>query len=598
MTSAPDSQPSIAVLKARLESGETTAVDLVARTLDAIEQAESGSDGLHAFLSLRRDLALAEAEAADWERAEGIELGPLAGIPIAVKDNIAVAEGPTTAGSRILEGFVPPYDAGAILRLKHAGAIVIGKTNLDEFAMGSSTENSAFGVTRNPHAADRVPGGSSGGSAAAVAAGYVPGALGSDTGGSIRQPGAFCGVVGMKPTYGRVSRYGLVAFASSLDQIGPFARSVEDCALLLGAIAGHDPQDSTSARRPVPDYAFGLDRSLRGLRVGVPREYFAPGLDAHVRAACDRALERLRRAGAQVREVSLPHTAEGIAAYYVVATAEASSNLARYDGVRYGYRAPDARDLLEMYVETRHRGFGPEVRRRIMLGTYVLSAGYYDAYYRKGCQVRDLIADEFDRAFGEVHCLLTPTTPTPAFKIGEKADDPLAMYLADVFTVGVNLAGLPGISLPGGSVDGLPLGVQLIGPRWSEERLLNVAWHVENEAEPAKRSRGGAPEAETTDERAEVHQRRGSQRGRPGRGRAPSRATDRRDRTRGRREGAARSTTEETGRPRDSRDREEARDAGERPTERSEAAGGSGSRRRRGGRRRGGRGRPPRGDRS
>jgi len=472
---------SIAELKARLASGETTTAELVAQTIDAIEAAEAGSRGLNAFLSLRRELALAEAEAADWEREEGIELGPLAGIPVAVKDNIAVAEGPTTAGSRMLETFVPPYDAGAVARLKHAGAIVVGKTNLDEFAMGSSTENSAFGPVRNPHDLERVPGGSSGGSAAAVAAGYVPGALGSDTGGSIRQPAALCGVVGLKPTYGRVSRYGLVAFGSSLDQIGPLAGSVEDAAVLLSAIAGHDPLDSTSARRPVPDYAHGIQRPLRGLRVGVPREYFPEGLDPDVRRVCEDALERLRRAGAQVRDVSLPHTDEGIAAYYVVATAEASSNLARYDGVRYGLRAGGAGDLQQMYLRTRHEGFGPEVRRRIMLGTYVLSAGYYDAFYRKGCQTRELIAAEFERAFGECHCLLTPTAPTPAFRIGEKADEPLEMYLADVFTVPVNLAGLPGISVPVGEARGLPLGVQLIGPRWSEERLLNVAWHIENE---------------------------------------------------------------------------------------------------------------------
>jgi aspartyl-tRNA(Asn)/glutamyl-tRNA(Gln) amidotransferase subunit A len=605
-----ESFPSIAEMKARLDRGETTAVELVTHTLDAIEQAEAGERGLHAFLSLRRELALAEAEAADWERAEGIELGPLAGIPIAVKDIIAVADGPTTAGSRILEGFVSPYGAGAILRLKHAGAIIVGKTNLDEFAMGSSTENSAFGPTRNPHALDRVPGGSSGGSAAAVAAGYVPGALGTDTGGSIRQPAALCGVVGMKPTYGRVSRYGVVAFASSLDQVGPFARSVEDCALLLSAISGHDPQDSTSARRPVPDYAHGLDRSLRGLRVGVPWEYFPEGLDREVRAACERGLERLRRAGAQVRDVSLPHTAEGIAAYYVVATAEASSNLARYDGVRYGYRAPDARDILEMYVQTRHRGFGPEVRRRIMLGTYVLSAGYYDAYYRKGCQVRDLIAEDFQRAFADVHCLLTPTTPTPAFKIGEKADDPLAMYLADVFTVAVNLGGLPGISVPAGFASGLPLGVQLIGPRWSEERLLNVAWHLEESSEARDRARvkiavpeevAEAAEVAEVAEVSEVGRRRGAGgRERSGRGRAPGRGGQRRGRPRSQ-------PTAPSGEPSASPARGDRRrggagsrspagDGGAAREGSSDAAGAQSARRKRGGRRRGGR--PPRGDRT
>ncbi|MBA2566077.1 MAG: Asp-tRNA(Asn)/Glu-tRNA(Gln) amidotransferase subunit GatA [Gemmatimonadetes bacterium] len=492
-------------VKARLESGETTAVELVRETLDAIEAAEAGQEGLNAFLSLRRELALAEAEALDWEREEGIEVGPLAGVPVAVKDNIAVADGPTTAGSRILQGFVPPYDAGAVARLKHAGAIVIGKTNLDEFAMGSSTENSAFGPTRNPHDRSRVPGGSSGGSAAAVAAGYVSGALGSDTGGSIRQPAALCGVVGVKPTYGRVSRAGLVAFASSLDQIGPITASVEDAALLLTAISGFDPLDSTSAERPVPDYAHSLQRPLRGLRIGVPREYFPAELDPAVRAACDAALDRLRRAGAKVREVDLPHTSEGIAAYYVVATAEASSNLARYDGVRYGMRADATADLQEMYVRTRHEGFGHEVRRRILLGTYVLSAGYYEAYYRQGCRVRALIAADFERAFADCHCLLTPTTPTPAFRIGEKIGDPLAMYLADVFTVAVNLAGLPAVTVPAGTVGRLPVGVQLIGPAWSEERLLNVAWHIENEPlpEPARERRARSSEETLEDEEPE-----------------------------------------------------------------------------------------------
>jgi aspartyl-tRNA(Asn)/glutamyl-tRNA(Gln) amidotransferase subunit A len=483
--------PTIAALREELDDGRVTAVELVTRTLDAIEAAEAGPEGLNAVLSLRRELAVAEAEALDWEREEGIELGLLAGIPVLVKDNMAVAEGPTTAGSRILEGFVPPYDAGAVARLKYAGAIIVGKTNLDEFAMGSSNENSAFGPVRNPRDRSRVPGGSSGGSAAAVAAGYVPAALGSDTGGSIRQPAALCGVVGLKPTYGRVSRYGLVAFASSLDQIGPLTSTVEDAARVLSAIAGHDPLDSTSAARPVPDYAHGLERPLRGLRVGVPREYLPEGLHPGVRSACDRAVERLRSAGATVKEVALPHTDAAIAAYYVVATAEASSNLARYDGVRYGLRAPDPADVHSLYVRTRHAGFGPEVRRRILLGTYVLSAGYYDAYYRKGCEARALVAEDFERVFSEVHCLLTPTSPTPAFRLGEKADDPLAMYLADVFTVPVNLAGIPAISVPGQETEGLPVGVQVIGPRWSEDRLLNVAWHLENEAAPGARVRPG-----------------------------------------------------------------------------------------------------------
>jgi aspartyl-tRNA(Asn)/glutamyl-tRNA(Gln) amidotransferase subunit A len=497
--------PTIAALRQELEEG-LTAVELVTRTLDAIEAAEAGPDGLNAVLSLRRELALAEAEALDWEREEGIELGPLAGIPVLVKDNMAVAEGPTTAGSRILEGFVPPYDAGAVARLKYAGAIVVGKTNLDEFAMGSSNENSAFGPVRNPRDRSRVPGGSSGGSAAAVAAGYVPGALGSDTGGSIRQPAALCGVVGLKPTYGRVSRYGLVAFASSLDQIGPLAATVEDAARLLSAVSGHDPLDSTSAPRPVPDYAHGLDRPLRGLRVGVPREYFPEGLHGGVRNACDRAIERLRSAGATVKEVTLPHTDAAIAAYYVVATAEASSNLARYDGVRYGLRADGAPDVHSLYVATRREGFGPEVRRRILLGTYVLSAGYYDAYYRKGCEARALVAEDFERVFSEVHCLVTPTSPTPAFRLGEKTDDPLAMYLADVFTVPVNLAGIPAISVPGEEADGLPAGVQIVGPRWSEDRLLNVAWHVENEAAPESGARGRAGDRAEAVETAEAEE--------------------------------------------------------------------------------------------
>ena len=401
-------------------------------------------------------------------------------MPIAIKDVICIQGSLTTCGSRILEGFVAPYDATVTEKLRHAGAIFIGKTNLDEFAMGSSTENSAFIKTRNPWDLDRVPGGSSGGSAAAVAAGLCAGALGTDTGGSIRQPASFCGVVGIKPTYGRVSRFGLVAFASSLDQIGPITRDVEDAAIMLQAIAGYDPGDSTSVDLPVPDYRAALKEPIRGLRLGIPREYFIEGTDPEVAEAVRNAISTCRELGAQIVDISLPHTEYGIAAYYIIAPAEASSNLARYDGVKYGHRAQGARDLIEMYRKSRSQGFGAEVKRRIMLGTYVLSAGYYDAYYRKASQVRTLIRRDFLEAFEKCDAILAPVSPIPAFKIGEKFDDPLQMYLSDVFTLPASLAGIPGISVPCGfTSEKLPIGLQILGPHFREELILRIAYQFE-----------------------------------------------------------------------------------------------------------------------
>jgi aspartyl-tRNA(Asn)/glutamyl-tRNA(Gln) amidotransferase subunit A len=404
----------------------------------------------------------------------------LAGIPLAIKDVICIQGAVTTCGSRILEGFVPPYDATVTERLREAGAIFLGKTNMDEFAMGSSTENSAFGPTCNPWDLQRVPGGSSGGSAAAVAAGCCAGSLGTDTGGSIRQPASFCGVVGLKPTYGRVSRYGLVAFASSLDQIGPITRDVEDAALLLQAIGGYDGRDSTSVDTPMPDYRALMRTPIRGMRLGIPREYFVAGMDPDVRRAVEEAVQVLRDLGASMVELSLPHTEYGVAAYYVIAPAEASSNLARYDGVKYGFRAPAARDLLSLYCSSRSHGFGAEVKRRIMLGTYVLSAGYYDAYYKKASQVRSLIREDFLEAFKGCDALITPVSPVPAFKIGEKAADPLQMYLSDVCTLPASLAGIPGISVPCGfSSTGLPIGLQILGPHFREDTILRVAHQFE-----------------------------------------------------------------------------------------------------------------------
>jgi len=460
-------------LSHQLASGGVSAVEL---TTAALARAEATQSTLHAFAGLRPERARAEAAQADARRRRGEPRSGVDGIPIAIKDNMVQTGELTTCGSRILEGFVSPYTATAVARLEQAGAVVIGRTNMDEFAMGSSTERSCSGPTRNPWRLECTPGGSSGGSAAAVAAGIVPAALGSDTGGSIRQPASFCGVVGIKPTYGRVSRWGLVAFASSLDQIGVFTRSAHDAAGLLELISGHDPFDSTSIPEPAPELLPGLAGDVSGLVVGLPREYFLPaGVDPGVLAAVRDAIAELERAGAKVREISLPHTRYAIATYYLIATAEASSNLARYDGVRYGRRASGARNLTEMYERTRSEGFGEEVKRRILLGTYVLSAGYYDAYYRKAQQVRTLLRGDFERAFGACDVIVTPTSPEVAFELGAKTSDPLSMYLSDIYTVSANLAGIPGVSIPCGMLRGLPVGLQLLGPAMGEAVLLRVA---------------------------------------------------------------------------------------------------------------------------
>jgi aspartyl-tRNA(Asn)/glutamyl-tRNA(Gln) amidotransferase subunit A len=470
-----------------LAAGEFTSVGLVEAVLERIVATDNG---VKAYLTLTPEEALEQARAADHRRSQG-EGGPLLGIPLAIKDVLCTKGVPTTCGSRILENFVPPYDATAVAKLKAAGAVLLGKTNTDEFAMGSSTENSAFFTTRNPWDLDRVPGGSSGGSAAAVAADECLGALGTDTGGSVRQPAGLCGVVGLKPTYGRVSRYGLIAYASSLDQIGALAKDVTDAALLLGAVAGHDPRDSTSVDAPVPDYTAALTGEIKGVRVGVPKEYFIEGMQPEVEAAVRAAVDALADLGAEVREVSLPHTDYALPVYYLIAPAEASANLARYDGVRYGLRVDESGDLIETYKDTRGQGFGPEVKRRIMLGTYALSAGYYDAYYLKAQKVRTLIKGDFDAAFESVDVIVAPTSPTTAFRIGEKTDDPLQMYLSDVFTLSMNLAGNCGLSLPCGfDVGGLPIGMQIMGPPFGEEQVLRVAhayerataWHEQKPA--------------------------------------------------------------------------------------------------------------------
>jgi aspartyl-tRNA(Asn)/glutamyl-tRNA(Gln) amidotransferase subunit A len=438
----------------------------------AIDRIAQQNGALHAFQHVDADRALARADALD---RGGVSPGPLHGVPVAVKDNIAVADMATTAGSRILERYVSPFDATAAARLERAGAVIVGKTVCDEFAMGSSTENSAFGPSRNPWAHDRIPGGSSGGSAVAVAAGLTPIALGSDTGGSIRQPAALCGIVGIKPTYGRVSRYGLLSLASSLDQIGPMSRTVADAALVLEAISGVDSRDATSADRETPNFSSALGRDVTGLRIGVPNHLLDAGVDADVRQAFDAAIQTLTKLGARVTTIELPHSRVAIPVYYLVLTAEASSNLARYDGVRYGTRAAAA-SLAELYDRSRHAGFGAEVKRRIMLGTYVLSAGYYEAYYLKSQQVRTLIRQDFDRAFETVDVVAVPTTPTAAFRLGERAADPLAMYLADIFTVSAPLAGLPAISVPCGlTASRLPIGLQLTGRAWDEATLFRAA---------------------------------------------------------------------------------------------------------------------------
>ena len=475
----------VAALAARIAAGEVSARDAAQAHLDCIGRHNTR---LHAFHTVATEQALDRASALDAARERGDVLGPLHGVPIALKDNMSTRGLQTTASSRILEGFVPPYNATVVDRLEAAGAVIIGKTNLDEFAMGSSTENSAFGPSRNPWADDRTPGGSSGGSAVAVAARMSPGALGSDTGGSIRQPAALTGIVGLKPTYGRVSRYGLLAFASSLDQIGPFGRTAEDAALLLQVIAGEDPRDATAARERVPAYQGALTGTVSGLRIGIPRDVLSEGVDNSVLAAFNAGIEVLRARGAKILDVTLPHAKYGIPIYYLIATAEASSNLARYDGVRYGYRARAEKDgrsgdgrsehrpLQVMYERTRDEGFGAEVKRRIMLGTYVLSHGYYDAYYLKAQQVRTLLRQDYAAAFQVADVIAMPTTPTPAFSLGEKTADPLQMYLADIFTVSANLTGVPAISMPCGfSADRLPIGLQLTGRMFDEATLLRAA---------------------------------------------------------------------------------------------------------------------------
>jgi aspartyl-tRNA(Asn)/glutamyl-tRNA(Gln) amidotransferase subunit A len=457
-----------------------TATQVVEEFYKKIE-AEDGE--IHAYLTLCQDRALRQATRVDELAQSGGPLPPLAGVPVAVKDVMVTKGVRSTAGSKILQNFIPPYDCTAVERLETAGAIVLGKANCDEFAMGSSNENSAYGPVRNPRDPSRVPGGSSGGSAAAVAAGTAVAALGSDTGGSIRQPASFCGVVGLMPTYGRVSRYGLIAFASSLDHIGPLTKTVKDAAILLRTIAGRDPLDSTSADVPVADYEAELAKPVRGLKLGVPKEYFADGLDSEVRAAIEAGIQKLAQDGCEIVPISLPHTAYAIPAYYVIATAEASANLARYDGVRYGHRSTQARTLSEMYRKSRDEGFGTEVKRRIMLGTYALSSGYYDAYYLKAQKVRTLLARDFENAFRQVDAIVTPTAPTAAFKLGEKTSDPLAMYLADIYTVTADLAGVPGISVPcGHTKTGLPIGLQILGKHFDEGTVLRLAHAVENGA--------------------------------------------------------------------------------------------------------------------
>jgi aspartyl-tRNA(Asn)/glutamyl-tRNA(Gln) amidotransferase subunit A len=462
----------IAGVRAALAAKKISARELAAEFYSRIDRRNAE---LNAYLTLSPERAYAQADRIDAAVARGEALPPLAGVPVAIKDVISTRGVRTTCASKMLEDYIPPYDATAAERLERAGAVFLGKTNCDEFAMGGSNENSAYGPVRNPVAVDRVPGGSSGGSAAAVASGLAVAALGTDTGGSIRQPGAFCGIPGFMPTYGRVSRYGLVAFASSLDKIGPFAGSVADIAAVTAAIAGHDTYDSTSAAVPVPDYAAELEKPIQGLRIGVPEDYFGKGLDPEVQEKIHAGIALLERLGCRRIPLRMPHTDYAIATYYIIATAEASSNLARYDGVRFGLRVPGA-TLTEMYRQTRDRGFGSEVKRRIMLGTYVLSAGYYDAYYLRAQRVRALIARDFSDAFQKVDAIITPTAPTPAFRLGEKTADPLQMYLADVYTVTGSLAGVPGISVPCGKTRaGLPVGMQILGPHFSEDRVLQLA---------------------------------------------------------------------------------------------------------------------------
>ena len=468
---------SIAVLREGITSGSISAVQLAEEYYARIA---AHNPQLNVYLSLTRERALEEAARVDAAASRGEALGPLAGIPIGIKDVLTMRGAPATAGSAILKDYLPPYDATVVTRLKAAGAVLLGKINCDEFAMGSSNENSAYGPVRNPVDTSRVPGGSSGGSAAAVAANLAVAALGSDTGGSIRQPASFCGVVGVLPTYGRVSRYGLIAFASSLDRVGPFAANVRDAATVLHAIAGQDINDATSSSRPVEDFAAESSKDVKGLRIGVPEEYFSEGLDPEVRAAVESGIDALRSAGCTIHTISLKHTKYAIPAYYLVATAEASANLARFDGVRYGYRSAKATNLASMYKLSREEGFGPEVKRRILLGTYALSAGYYDAYYKKAQQLRRILAEEFLSAFHEVDAIVTPTAPTAAFKLGEKTDDPLAMYLADIYTVTASLAGICGVTVPCGATStGLPVGMQVLATHFGESTAFRVANAVE-----------------------------------------------------------------------------------------------------------------------
>jgi len=471
-------------LQKKIKTGETTSVEIVRSVFDRIDDVDGV---INAYISLMKDSAFEEAHKADLDIKAG-KIGDLTGIPIALKDIFCTKGFRTTCASRMLQNYIPPYDATIVEKLRNAGAVFVGKTNMDEFAMGSSTENSFFGITKNPWDLERIPGGSSGGSAAAVAADECIAALASDTGGSIRQPAALCGVVGMKPTYGRVSRFGLVAFASSLDQIGPLTQDVEDCAIMMNVIAGYDPKDSTSVPKEVPNYREYVSRGIEGLTVGVPKEYFIEGIDPEVMTAVQKAIKVIEGIGGRCIEVSLPHTEYCLAVYYIIAPAEASSNLARYDGVKYGFRSGDSRDLLTMYKKTRAEGFGAEVKRRIMLGTYVLSSGYYDAYYKKASQVRALIKGDFDKAFKCCDVIVTPTTPTPAFKIGEKTDDPLQMYLSDIFTLSANLAGIPGISVPCGFTgNGLPIGLQFLAAPFEEGKLIQAAAAYENNANIEKR---------------------------------------------------------------------------------------------------------------
>ncbi|MEA1970114.1 MAG: Asp-tRNA(Asn)/Glu-tRNA(Gln) amidotransferase subunit GatA [Thermodesulfobacteriota bacterium] len=471
-------------LQEKLRDGSLTSVEITESVYRRIASVEKK---VHSYITLMEEIAIGQAREADIRIKEG-NAGELTGIPIALKDILCTEGVRTTCGSRILENFIPPYDATVVRKLKDAGAVFVGKTNMDEFAMGSSTETSWFGITKNPWDLERIPGGSSGGSAAAVTADECIASLGTDTGGSIRQPAALCGVVGMKPTYGRVSRFGMVAFASSLEQIGPITKDVEDCAIMMNVISGHDINESTSVPTEVPDYRKFISRDIRGWTVGIPGEYFVEGIDPEIKAATDETIKTLEGLGAKCLKISLPHTEYCVAVYYIIAPSEASSNLARYDGVRYGFRATGGEDLLDMYKKTRSSGFGAEVKRRIMLGTYSLSSGYYDAYYKKASQVRALIRDDFDNAFKKCDIILTPTTPTPAFRIGEKVDDPLQMYLSDIFTLSTNLAGIPGISVPCGyTKSGLPMGIQFMANHFEEGKLLQVASAYEKNSKIEKR---------------------------------------------------------------------------------------------------------------